>query len=138
MNPEVKTFIEKYVDHLDDIKMTLYLAYREGLNNFEVYLLREILDHSGICNLNDSQSIAEELFLEAFQSYMKLNREITIIPSFNDFLFGSPTSKKALTNIFGLSFNDTIDVIERNANSIGITVENDPVFSDIKIVYHRR
>ena len=133
----VKELIEKYIHIIeqDNIAMLLYLAYRDRYNNFEVYQLRSVLNKAGVCSLNESKNIAEKLFKEAFVAQLKLN-ELRVYPSLKTFLYGDRAIRPGLVNVYGLEFDDIINLLFKEEDNLKIQLfAADPNTGDRKFKY---
>ena len=132
MHSQVKEIIEKYIHIIEqnNIEMLLYLCYRDRYSNFVVQQLRSTLNKAGICSLEESKSIAEKLFGEAFITLLKLNH-IHVLPSLKQFLYVD----NRMQNTFGIDLLYINDFLHREQDALKIKVETDPITYDIKVTY---
>jgi hypothetical protein len=115
--------------------MLLYLAYRDRYNNFEVYQLRSVLNKAGVCSLDESKKIAEKLFKEAFVAQLKLNK-LRVYPSLKTFLYGDRTVRPRLVNVYGLEFDDIINLLFKEEDNLKIQLfAADPSTGDRQFKY---
>ena len=137
MTIAVQELIEKYIHIIeqDNIEMLLYLAYRDGYNNFEVYQLRSVLNKAGVCSLDESKKAAEKLFKEAFVAQLKLNN-LRVYPSLKTFLYGDRAVRPGLVNVYGLEFDDIINLLFKEEDTLKIQLfAADPNTGDRKFKY---